>query len=289
MAWGHGRLQSDGGQDVQTTQAFALKARADAAMDTGSYGIALRDYREAYALSSRPALLYNMGRACQKLGQYEEALGYLERFARTAPADVRARVPRLPQLIAEVKGHLAAIDVTSPVVGARVLVRGAWVGVTPMRAAVAVLPGRASVRIVADGYAPMERDVVLVAGQTHRVNAALVPAAPSPTTLTVRSSMEHADVCIDTRCLGPAPIVAPLAAGTHTVVLRTAHGSPIETTTELSPGQHKELWVQTEEPGGLTTKWWFWTGVGAIVAGSVALTATLLAAPGGRSEAGGAR
>ena len=48
--------------------------------DTADYESALREFNQAYALSHRPALLYNIYAAHERLGNLEEAIRYLERY-----------------------------------------------------------------------------------------------------------------------------------------------------------------------------------------------------------------
>jgi len=57
------------------------------AFDSGRFEEALTDFRRAYALSQRPPLLYNIGRAAEELGRTNEAIGAYERFLSDMPAD----------------------------------------------------------------------------------------------------------------------------------------------------------------------------------------------------------
>ncbi len=200
------------------------KARADAAMDGGAYAEAIAGYRAAYELARNPALLYNIGSAYERLGDYPRALAYLERFSLVAPRELRARVPTLDELIASLRARLALVAVGCNVPGARVLVRGAWKATTPLAASIATFPGLARVEAVADGYQPFARDVVLAAGKETRLEAVLVGSG----------------VFASTPRESPAPV-----------------------------------------DDGLTTKWWFWTSVGVVVAGGA--TAAIVALTSHRS------
>ena len=157
------------------TSATELRARADAAMDQGAFAAAVAKYRASYKLSPSPALLYNIGNAYERLGDYPHALAYFERFAAVAPPDLKARVVRLDDLIDGVRGRLARVVVQCAVPGARVLVRGELQGTTPLADAIPAMPGEAHVEILADGYQPFAEDVALTAGKETRVDAVLVP------------------------------------------------------------------------------------------------------------------
>lgn len=65
-----------------------LQARAHfqsgtAYFDTGDYAAAAREFLAAYERSPRPALLYNIYAAYERLGELGEAVSYLERFLAT--------------------------------------------------------------------------------------------------------------------------------------------------------------------------------------------------------------
>jgi hypothetical protein len=191
----HGVARADDAStDAGRAQMAAdLRARADAAMDGGSFADAVVSYRASYELLRNPALLYNIASAYERLGDYPRALSYLEQFSRAAPADLKARVPRLDDLIASVRAKLARVVVRCNVPGARVLVRGSWLGSTPTPAGLVTMPGPARVEVVADGYRPFVREVRLAAGRETRVDAMLVSSAAfdAPPPPPARRSAEH--------------------------------------------------------------------------------------------------
>jgi PEGA domain/Tetratricopeptide repeat len=167
--------------------AAELKARGDAEMDEGAFASAILKYRSSYAMSPSPALLYNIGNAYERLGDYPHAIAYFERFAGAAPPELRARVPRLDELMESVRARIARIHVRCSVPGARVLVRGGSQGTTPLDNDIVALPGEAHVEVVAEGYRPFVHDVELTAGRSAYVDAVLVPElamrpmSPAPT------------------------------------------------------------------------------------------------------------
>jgi hypothetical protein len=220
--------RADGGGGASAAE---LKSRADEAMDQGAFAAAILAYRSSYELSPSPALLYNIGNAYEHLGDYPHALSYLERFANAAPPSTKARVPHLDELIASVRRRLARLSVRCPVAGARVLVRGGLEGTTPLPGAILAMPGEAHVEVVADGYHPYARDVVLLAGKEARVDAALTPELVTRNTPPVREKSASAPI---------------------------------------------------------TTQWWFWTGVGIVVAGGTVAAIVALSKPGSAPKSEGA-
>ncbi len=69
--------------------------QAEQAYQAGRYEDALRELQAAYAVRPWPQLLFNMGKACQKLGRAQQALDYFDRYLRadlTITAEARAKV-----------------------------------------------------------------------------------------------------------------------------------------------------------------------------------------------------
>jgi hypothetical protein len=220
--------RADASSEVSAAE---LKSRADDAMERGAFAAAILAYRSSYDLSPGPALLYNIGNAYEHLGDYPHALSYLERFASVAPPATKARVPHLDELIESLRGRLARLSVRCRVAGARVLVRGGLEGTTPLAGAIVTMPGGAHVEVIADGYHPYVRDVVLLPGREALVDAALTPE-------------------LVTRATPPAP------------------DRPASTP--------------------IVSRWWFWTGVGVVVAGGTVAAVVALSKPGSSSKGDGA-
>lgn len=160
-------------------RALDLKTRGDVAMEAGLFSDALADYRASFELSPQPALLYNMGSAEQRLGHNTEALHHLEQFARTAPVELKMKVPRLDALLEEVRSHVAMLTVRTNVSNARVSLRGKYLGAAPMKSAVATSGGTAAIEIAADGYVTYRRDVTLEEGRSTVVDVSLLEKGAS--------------------------------------------------------------------------------------------------------------
>src|SRR5690349_16879524 len=97
-------------EGLDDTLAQRLKAEGDQALVDGRYAQALESYRRAAAIEPDPALDYNLGRTLQALGRSAEALDALERFAHEASPDLIARVPRLDELMSELRANVADLS-----------------------------------------------------------------------------------------------------------------------------------------------------------------------------------
>lgn len=256
-------------------RAAALKKKGDAAMDALNYADAVAAYTEAYEVGKDPAVLYNKGRALQALGRYPEAVAELERFRAEAPPELRAKVPKLDALIDEVRAHVSTLTVTCGVAGAHVRVGGREIGVTPLAKPVALVAGKARLEISADGYLPYAKELELPGGGALTIDAALVKQVGNGF-LVVQSPIAGASVFVDGKVQGTAPIEVSLPEGAHVVVLRREGYDEGESKASVVAGERRTLTIDLAKRAGITSKWWFWTGVGVVVVGGVVVTAALL-------------
>jgi hypothetical protein len=237
-------------------------------------GEALEAYRKAYDITKDPALLYNMGRALEALEDYPAALARYQEFADLASPDLRARVPKLDEAIASLRARVAKLSVVCNVAGARVLVRDRAVGETAGKGEAFVVnltSGPAVVEVDADGYNSFQRSVVLPGGNALSLSVELIPKA-SAGILAVDSHPAGAQVLVDGRALGNAPVETPVPAGPHEVVLRDPGFLESTTTVVVALGQRRSITVDMRRPTPITSKWWFWSGIGAVVVAGVAVT-----------------
>jgi len=97
--------QAQGSATTSTPSADEVRARqvfeeARAAFAAADYEVALARFREAYELSARAELLYNVGLAADRLRRDEEALEAFERYLREMPeAQNRHEVERRVELL----------------------------------------------------------------------------------------------------------------------------------------------------------------------------------------------
>jgi len=248
-------------------------------------GEALDAYKQAYDLSHDPALLYNMGRALEALEDYPAALDRYEDFSRQASPELRARVPKLDEAIASLRARVAKLAVECNVPGARVLVRDHTVGeisAPGQPLVVSLAAGPATVEVEADGYTSFVRSIVLPGGGAIAVQAQLIPRALAGL-LVVDSQPPGAAVLVDGRALGDAPVEASVKSGSHDVVLRLPGFRETSTTVVVGLGERRMVTIKLGTTTPITQKWWFWTGIGTILAtGAVVTYAAFTERPPGR-------
>lgn len=253
----------------RVAQAAKLKDDADKLMSELRYADAYAIYAQAYELNADPAILYNQGRALQAMGDYPESLDRLERFRKYAPADVRAKVPDLDGLIAEIKKSVGTLVLRCNVPRAAVLLRAKALLNGCDGHPVGVRSGLAILDVLADGYEPFKSSVEVPAGKTVTLDVNLVEKA-RVAMVAVRVSPEGALVLADGKPLGPAPVEAKLAPGPHTLVVQQEGHEDETVPITLDHNEKRTIDLRIKETP-VTARWWFWAGLGvALVGGGAA-------------------
>lgn len=254
--------------------AAQLKAEGDAAFDAFLYGDALALYGQAYELSHDPALLFNRGRALQALGRYPEALTMLTRFQAEAPKELLARAPGLTKLIADVRARVAVLQVVCNVGGAQVIVDDRVLGETGALSNVPLDAGTVILKVQREGYFPVRREVKLLGGTTTTVDVQLLPRATSGI-LAVTVDPPAARVSVDGKLEGNAPIELILPAGTHDLEVSSPGYQTLNTKAVITADARADRHLTLQSTPSITSRWWFWTGLGVVVVGGVVLTIAL--------------
>lgn len=261
---------------ASAAEAARLKKEGDEFMDSSRYAEAAQTYAKAYALSKDPALLYNEGRALEALGEYPEAVERLEAFRATASPALRARASGLDQHIEELKGRVATLAVTSNVSGAHLVVRSKLVGTLEPSLEVAVRAGPATIEVTAEGYVPFQKEIDLPARTTTRLDVQLEQKRPFGM-LVIRTRPSGSDVLVDGALVGRSPLETRVDPGAHVVTVSRAGHADERREVTVANGERQELEVTLRErSNAITSRWWFWAGVGVVVAGAAVTSIVLL-------------
>jgi tetratricopeptide (TPR) repeat protein len=185
LAGGLGRADEPHALDEDVAIAKAHFNTGQAYYEHGRFVDAAREFEEAYRLSGKPALLYNMGKSYDGASDFARALDAYRRFLDAAPPDnadrdfVGQRVHMLTSLVGTIRLD-GARD------GSSVTLDGKPVGTTPLPAALEVNPGRHTVELAREQYATFRRAVdvpvgggaVVAVQQVEAVKVVTVAAAP---------------------------------------------------------------------------------------------------------------
>ena len=257
-------------------EAGRLKKKGDSAMLELRYEDALEAYGASYALTPNAALHYNRARALEALGRHAEALTAYERFAKEAPPELRAKVPQLDEHLAGVRMRVTELTVRVPIKGARITLRNVVLGSSPLPSGLRVNAGKAKLEVTAEGYVPYEKEIELRGGDVLTLDVELAPRVVEG--VLAIDGDPAASVTVDGKPMGTTPIEARVASGSHTVMLtRSGYVSRTETVV-LGQGERKRLslTLTPESQPGVTSRWWFWTGLGAIVVTGAVITISVV-------------
>lgn len=154
---------------------FTAGQQADKAKD---YQSAIEHYLRAYELVPHHFALYNIATAYERLGQLRESAQWFERYLDEAPQSLVKERREVETLILQLKLRPAKLTVKTTPPGARVLIDGQPVGVTPYTRA--IRGGGHRVRVELEGQRE-ERDVVLEYAEPQTVEVTLNVQRPTNT------------------------------------------------------------------------------------------------------------
>jgi tetratricopeptide (TPR) repeat protein len=137
----------------------------------GRFPDAAREFEEAYRLSHRSDLLYNMGKSYDGVGDYAKALAAYRRWLAEVPngadrGDVTSRVSAM-------EGLVGRLELSSSVDGASITLDGAEVGPSPIAQPIEVNPGAHQIVVSHEGYRTFRKTVVASPGKREPIRAVL--------------------------------------------------------------------------------------------------------------------
>ncbi|MCA1665727.1 MAG: tetratricopeptide repeat protein, partial [Myxococcales bacterium] len=140
----------------------------EAYYDHGRFGDAAREFEEAYRLSNKAPLLYNVGKSYDAANDFARALDAYQRFLAAAAPDNRDRdfAAKRVELLQMLVGKVA---VDGAVDGSAVTLDDRAAGTTPLGAPLVVNPGRHQLAVTHEGYATFKSAVDVPVGGTASV------------------------------------------------------------------------------------------------------------------------
>ncbi len=196
-------------------------------------------FQRAVTLQSAPRNLAQLGLAEQALGLWPRAEAHIKEALGTVDDPwIRKNHATLEESLRTIGGHLGSLEVWGDPGGAQVLFNGRLVGTLPDTGPVRVEIGQVTFTVRAKGYADASRTVEVKSEDSLRENVIL--------------SAET------------APSAATTTEGT-TLALKPPPPGPNEST----PGLVAKPAPESAGKSPLYARWWFWTAIGAAIAGGV--------------------
>jgi hypothetical protein len=143
----------------------------------------LIEFNRAYELAPNWAVLYDIGQSQYQLREYPGALKTLEKYIKDGgsaiPADRRSQVDRE---IAELRGRVAHVTMTSNTEGADLTLDDAPLGHTPASEPFVIGAGRHKLSAAKVGFVTATKVVDIAGGDTLNVELDLIPETTAPAT-----------------------------------------------------------------------------------------------------------
>ncbi len=265
---------------------------------------ALSEFERSAALRPHAVTTYNIG-ACQRaMGRYTLAR---ETFLRARSQNDAAQGAELPQgVVTEMKGYLDEIDhllvdveLTLDPPGGAIAIDGRPLAAstssagTPIQVAGIRPPGPAEAAPAATFHVLLDpgAHVFTVSRKGFSdgvVNKSFSPGASVPlklelaklpATLHVGSDPGGAAASIEGVDVGATPLELSRPAGTYLVQVKKAGFLTYESHVTAQAGEDVNVFAKlpVDKPA-ITTRWWFWTGLGVIVVGAALATYFIAAA-----------
>ncbi len=266
------------GEEERARQHFETGAILYAQED---YEGALAEFEASHELRAVPVVQFNIAQTLRRLHRYSEAIEAYERYLHEATDLDRERRAAVRATIAELRRAVAPVTVETDVPGVEIRVDGRTAGVTPLAEPLELAAGRRRIVAQRDGYVTVREELTVVGGEPATLSLRM-PPEDTAGRLTVRASVPDALVRIDGLDVGIAPVERRLGQGGHQVEVEAPGHETYRHEVVLGPRQERELFADLETERAFYERWWFWTGVGAVVLGGVIVA--IVASGGGQAD-----
>ena len=274
-----------------------------AAAKEQKWGEALAAFERAAASKSHPLTTYNIGVAERALGQYTRARAHLEAaLAQNTASGGNALATGITEqarvYLAEIDKLLVHVDVTvepgdasllvdgrplQPVTGsdhrvqyAGIAAAGPDAPVKLPRFEVLMDPGTHVFTVAKGGYETKAPRAEYRPG----VHALLVLSLTAmPAKLAVDAERAGAVVTLDELDLGVNPVVVDRPAGDYKLEVKKKGFVTYQSKVTLHSGERTDIFAKLAVDTPITSRWWFWTGVGVLVVGAAITSYALLYNP----------
>ena len=142
----------------------------------GDYTAAMVEFKKAYEIDPNYRVLYNLGQTSRELRDYAAALVWFEKYLAEGGAKIDAdRKKKVEGWVAELRGKIATVSLSSNADGAEVSVDDIAVGTTPLAKPLVVNAGRRKISLVKNGYSPRSQYIDVAGTETKELQLDLSP------------------------------------------------------------------------------------------------------------------
>lgn len=217
---------------------------------------ALAEFQQAYQLIQHPLVLYNIGLVYEATKRPVAAVEALDKLLQN-PGNLTAdRLSNARRVRDEQAARIGELEITANVPGAKVEVDGVGVAQLPLQEPLKLASGEHIIGIYATGYLPERRPVSIFGKSKATLNVELLALDGQPAQITVRTNVLDAEVWVDDKLVGLAPLPAsiPVAPGDHRVEVRRTGYKTASRQLSLGEGSTGEVDLElVEDTASLTT------------------------------------
>jgi hypothetical protein len=204
-----------------------------------NYQGALEAFEHSYRIVPKPSVLFNIGMCHKALFHFADALATFHRFFSEAGEQIdEGKRARALEAVREIEQLVGTLSVKGAPDRAVIEVDGHPAGTIPFKQPVVLEPGQYRIRVVAEGFEPMETTVAIAAGVESTVQAALTPLKGS---LEVACAPPSAVVTIDEDDVGGCPFLGEALPGDHTISVSVPGMQTVTRTVTVEPGTRATL------------------------------------------------
>lgn len=255
-----------------SAEARRLFLEGRASMSASRFADAVSAFERSLSLQETPATLYNLALAYRSTNRCTVGLNTLDRF------DAMETDPTHREAASAIRRELVecVVTLTLHVQGQAetLFVDGRPSTLRDGQHRLLLDPGAHRLEVRRTGYRPVERVQEMLPGRAYEMS---IDAAhdPLPAELIVDPGRGDAVVRVDDVAMVEVPGTVSTQPGLHRIRVVFPDGSSQERSVTVEPGGHvvvnfHERFVPSEQP--LWSRWWFWTGLGVIVAGATVAT-----------------
>lgn len=258
-------------------RAAALARQGRKNYQAGRYAEAIDDLERANKLEARSAFIYNIAKCHEKLGDYDKAIVYYQRYLEMAPkaSDRQDVISLISSLQARMRETLSELSVRTVPTGADVYIddMDKLRGQTPLD--LRLKPGAHKIVFVKNGYETVERKFEMPEDRPRDLAYALVKVKNFGG-VSIDCDINGAQIFVDGKILGLTPYgaIKLLEAGTHQITVQRQGYYLYQAEAQVERGRMTWVRAQLPERGQLTgwmTSVGTWIGItSAVVGGATA-------------------
>ncbi len=242
------------------------------------YEEALGHFRESYAIRPVAVVLFNIGQTLNALDRPSEAIEAYLQYLSEADEVSEERQAAVQAELESLEQRVGILRVSTNVEGAVVRIGNRELGQTPIVDPIYLDRGRITLTTERPGYEPDAREIVIRAGETHRVEITL-EEIPRFGTLAVTANVTGATLSLNDEARGVVPFEDRLRVGSYRLSIEAEDYDGFETNIRITEDERTQIDAELEETYYLGRQPWLWILIGGIIVVGAVTTLALVLRP----------